>query len=438
MADAVAAVLARHVVAPQALTAALSGGIDSVVLLDLLRRLQPHLGFRLAALHVNHQLSLNARYWADFCLRLCTGWNIPLRIERVSVSRDTGRGVEAAARAVRYSVLATAGTDWVATAHQQDDQIETVFLQLLRGCGPKGIAGMPEVRELEGPAGAVRPRLLRPLLGMDRASIEVYARSRGLEWIDDESNRDKRFARNFLREEILARLAGRFTGYRAAVTRSAEWSREAAQLLDALAEIDQAAATDAQGHISVQTLARLDEARAKNLLRYWLRRQGVATPDSASLSEMLRQLTCADADARVAVAMGPRVIRRFRGHAMVVPRMTVAEDIAWQGEEDVAWGEGRIRFRRACGEGFCASVLERGAGGIRRRRGGERMRLDPARPRRSLKNLLQEAGVPPWDRQTMPLLWCGADLVWVPGVGIAAEYRCGPDEEGWVPRWERN
>jgi tRNA(Ile)-lysidine synthase len=439
LADAVATVLDRFILPAQTLTVALSGGVDSVVLLDVLRRLQPRFAFRLMALHVDHQISPKSGRWAAFCGHLCTDWNIPLRIESVCVPRDTGHGLEAAARAARYRVLARTDTDWVVAAHQQDDQVETVLFNLLRGSGPRGVAAMAAVRELATLPRTARPLLLRPMLAITRDRIETYARWRGLEWIVDDSNCDTRLTRNFLRGRILPHLARHFPGYRTTVTRSAEWSREAAYLLDVLAEIDHAQAADSDGRLDVHAVAQMEAPRARNLLRYWLRRNGVGMPNSALLGEGLRQLTTAGPDARVVINIGGRAIRRYRGWAAltdsVVP--TNLEDRAWNGEDILAWGEGRIVFRKVRGAGIDATRLRHGAIRVTRRRGGERLRIDPSRPRRTLKNLLQESGVPAWERQSLPLLWCDDDLVWVPGVGIAAEYRCEPQVEGWLPRWEK-
>ena len=437
-ADAAAAVLARHLSPGQDLTVALSGGIDSVVLLDVLCRLQGRLDFTLRAVHVDHGISPLSQQWAAFCGALCARRDIPLLVTAVTVARDSGRGLEAAARDARYQAFSALDTDWIVLAHQQDDQVETLLANLLRGAGPHGAAGMPEVRSFEMYGGARRPRLLRPLLGVMRGEIEAYARDRALSWVQDASNADTGFARNFLRHEVVPLLARRFPGCRRTLARSAEWSAEAAQLLDALAQIDAGGAIDTTGRLSIEAMTLLDEARARNLLRYWLRSQGMTMPGAAMLCELRRQLATVKHDNRLRVVVGERAIRCHRGWACVEPAQSpaVPECAKWNGQASMPWGDGKVVFRQTTGEGIAEPLLRRGTATLRARSGGERMRLHATGPHRSLKNLLQEADIPPWQRVSMPLLWCGADLAWVPGIGVAAEFRCAPGEAGLLPDWE--
>ncbi len=437
-AEAAAAVLARHLSPGRDLTVALSGGIDSVVLLDVLCRLQDRFAFMLRAVHVDHGISPLSQQWAVFCGALCARRDIPLQVTAVTVARDSRKGLEAAARDARYRVFSALDTDWIVLAHQQDDQVETLLANLLRGAGPHGAAGMPEVRSFEMRGGAHRPRLLRPLLGVTRGEIEAYARERALSWVEDASNADTGFARNFLRHEVVPLLARRFPGYRRTLARSAEWSAEAALLLDALAQIDAGTGIDATGRLSIEAMTLLDEPRARNLLRHWLRRQGVTMPDAAMLCELRRQLAAAKHDNRLRVVVGERAIRCYRGWACVerIGAAAAPEDRAWSGESMVSWGDGKVVFRQTTGEGIAEPLLRRTTVTLRARSGGERMRLHPTGPHRSLKNLLQEAAIPYWRRTSMPLLWCGADLAWVPGIGVAAEFRCAPGEAGLLPDWE--
>ena len=439
LAGSVAAVLSRYLKADQTLTVAFSGGVDSAVLLDLAHRLQADFGYRLEALHVDHQISPYSAQWAAFCAHSCERREIPLRIETVIVDRDSGRGIEAASRSARYRVFEAAATDWLLTAHNQDDQIETVFLNLLRGTGPLGLGGIPESRDMR-PNGASQRRILRPLLEVDRDSIIAYARWRGLEWIEDESNLDVQLARNFLRHDCLPRLARRFTRFREPVLRSARWAAEASDLLDVLAAVDHDQSTDDQGRLGANALQALGEARGKNLLRYWLRRHGVRPPDARRLAEILRQIVSAATGARINFVVEGWAIRRYRSWIRLTPLEAAGapQSICWNGATRVAWGRDSIGFEKLRGAGISVAALQRSPATIRLRRGGERMRLQSGRPSRSLKNLLQEAGVPPWERPGMPLLWCGDELVWVPAVGIAAEFRCAPGEDGWLPNWVRD
>jgi tRNA(Ile)-lysidine synthase len=433
---AVAAALSLFVRPGQSLTVALSGGVDSVVLLDVVRRSVDGASRTLRALHVDHGLSPDSAQWAAFCGRLCQQWGIPLCVERVRVDLASGRGLEAAAREARYGAFASAGTDWLLTAHNCDDQVETVFLNLLRGAGPRGLAGMPTVGA-ERLGGEDGPRLLRPLLDVPRQAILAYAGARNLGWVEDQSNRDTDFRRNFLRHEILPLLARGFPGFESPLLRGAHWSAEAAELLDVLAAADLQQCRDGQGRVDVRALANMDDVRARNLLRFWLRSQGLRAPDSARLAEILRQLTAAAPDAAVRIDVDGRAVRRYRGWVAVAPIHShrPPQEIPWNGEARVPWAGGAVAFQSVHGAGIDASLLRLGAAALRVRRGHERLRLDAARPRRSLKNLFQEASIPPWEREILPLLWCGGDLVWVAGVGIAAQFRCPPGADGWLPTW---
>jgi len=436
-AGAVGAFLLEHVEPGDRICVGLSGGLDSAVLLDLLVRQRSRFGYHLNAVHVNHQLSPHAGEWARFCGALCEAAGVPLSIRLVEVA-DGGEGLEAAARRARYAAFEELGADALALAHQRDDQAETVLLNLLRGGGILGAAAMPAERALGGHRRALR--VLRPLLGVSRQDILAYALARGLRWVEDESNADTRLARNFLRRDIVPLLERRFPGCSDALARSAGLAADAAGLLDDLARIDLDAGAGCADGLSVAVLRSLTPARAANLLRYWLRGLDVGVPTAARLAEILRQITEARADAAVAVRVGAHVVRRFRGRAVVTRQRPPkpGAPCRWAGEAALPWGEATIRFTAATGAGIRADALARAEVVIRPRSGGETLRLHPARPRRSLKQLFQEAGVPPWQRQGLPVLWSGTDVVWVPGVGIAAEYRCGAGEMGWSVSWERD
>jgi tRNA(Ile)-lysidine synthase len=284
MLAACAAALAEQVAAGQNLTLALSGGVDSVTLLHLLHRLAPAAGYELAAIHVNHGLSAKAEQWVEFCATLCQAKGIPLTIERVVVERASRDGLEAAARRARHAAFARAYGDFVVLGHHRGDQAETLLFNLLRGTGLAGSAAMaPRQR-----------RLLRPLLAVSRAEIETYAREQGLDWIDDESNRDTGFSRNFLRHEILGPLNRRFPAAEKNLAAATGRFGEAVTLLDDLARIDIADQLDFP--LAVETLASLSEPRARNVLRYLLARRGVGIPGEARLVEALRQLLAAGQD----------------------------------------------------------------------------------------------------------------------------------------------
>ena len=371
----------------QRVAVALSGGIDSVVLLHLFKD-HP----RISAIHVHHGLSANADAWAKFCTRLCKRWNVPLAVRRVKV-KPSGRGLEAAAREARYRAFGREKADVIALAHHLDDQAETVLMNLLRGAGVRGASGMAPLARFEG------KMIARPLLEVNRHSIEEYARVHELEWVDDESNADETLTRNFVRRRLGPIIETRFPQWKQSLARAA---RHFAQRDD----------------------------RANRLLREFLKAKGLKAPSEAKLVEMLKQLT--SGSSRTRLQHDGKTLRVYRNRLLADPatqgRFT---PLAWKGERKLqipALG-GELRFTP--GDGIASKHLKEGSFQLRLRSGGERLQLHPRRPRRTLKNLFQEAGIPSWARERTPLLFRGDDLVWVPGLGVDVRYQ----GRGLTPEW---
>ena len=440
---------------------AFSGGMDSVVLLHALSRHQRawrgaegDAPFVLSAVHVHHGLSPRADGWADFCAEVCGRLGVALDVVRVDVPRDSGEGLEAAARRCRYRVFSEVDADWLVLAHHRDDQAETVLLNLLRGAGVAGVAGMPAMRA-QGGRGAPCAWLVRPLLGVPRAAIEVYAAEHGLRWVDDESNGDRHFRRNFLRHEVLPALEDRFPGASRALARAAGHFAEAAHLLDQLAALDADAARLPSGRIGLAAFNGLPPERARNLLRHVWADAGFRMPEARWLEEVRRQLATADAESETCVATPDGELRIYRGELYCLPhrRPLPRSPVVWRGETELPWSAGKVRFEESIGVGIARHWLVGGSANgdvgrlmpmavqadsrveLRTRQGGERFRPQAGRPRRALRNLLQEAAVPPWERAQMPLLWIGDRLVWVGGLGVDAGFACAPGEPGLMPVW---
>ena len=418
------------------LVVGLSGGVDSVVLLHALAGLRAMLGLRVRALHVHHGLSANADAWAQFCEAFCAELGIELALERIAVDRESALGTEAAARELRYGAFRKQCADAVVLAHHQDDQAETVLLQLLRGAGVRGSSAMPPVRVLDEANGL---RLVRPLLGLRRGDILSYAHAAGLRWVEDESNADLAYDRNFVRADIMPRLSARFAGTTATLARAALNFGDAAHLLDELAAID-AEGSVHDDTLEVAALKQLSAARARNLLRWFLQRQGLPTPSRDQLDEALHQALAARLDGRPRVRLGAAWLRRHRGRLQLERAMDERQQHwsrVWTGEAriELPAGLGGITFEAVTGAGLAAERLRARELVIKPRSGGERLRLSPKRPSRTLKNLLQEASLPHWQRDRLPLLFADTELVWVPGVGIDYRYAAGPGESGVLPRW---
>lgn len=429
--DLVAHVSSRIAQLPPAsrrLTLALSGGVDSVVLLDILAGLREPLDIHLAAFHLNHGISRHADEWQSFCADLCARLGVVYSSASVSLEKQPGESLEAVAREARYGEFARLDADYVVLAHHLDDQAETVLLQLLRGAGLRGLSAMPELR---GSRGA--PALLRPLLEISRAKVIEYAARRGLAWIDDDSNANLAFDRNFLRHRIFPELEPRFPGYRQALLRASRHAAESQALLDEMAAADGKNACE-DGSLAVAALCALPALRAKNLLRWFLDRQGVRVPSAARLEEILRQAIEARVDAQVEIAAGDKRVCRYRGRLYVVAavNLDIPADcrVNWAFQDCLEIPGGMLHFDFCQGEGISLAKLRAAPVTVRFRHGQAWLRPDCRRPSRSLKNLFQESAIPPWQRPRIPLLFSGERLVWAAGIGVDCDYRAAAGEAG--------
>jgi tRNA(Ile)-lysidine synthase len=271
---------------------------------------------------------------------------------------------------------------------------------------------------------------------MARADLRDYAQAHGLAWVDDESNRDTRYRRNALRQQVMPLLASHFPGAGATLARAAALQVDAAELLDDLARLDAPEAI-AGDRLDCAALARLTLPRARNLLRHFIEQQGQTMPSARRLNEALHQLRSAQADARVQVGLGAVELWRFRGGAYLVPIAPVAAaPVRWQGEAEI-WVPAagvRVHLDAVTGAGLKRDVLMSGEVTLGVRQGGERLRLHVGGPHRSLKNLLQEHAIPPWQRGRLPLLWCNGQLAWAADIGFDADLSAVPGEPGVLPR----
>jgi tRNA(Ile)-lysidine synthase len=286
-----------------------SGGLDSTVLLHLLTRTSKEEAITLSALHVHHGLSPNAHAWERHCAAACDIWRVPLRVAQVTVNRAPRTSLEEEARRSRHQAFADVDAEVIALAQHADDQAETVLLQLLRGAGPKGLAGMPLLKPM---APGSRISLLRPLLAFTRAQLESYAKAHALAWIEDESNQDDSLKRNFLRNRVMPLLREAFPAPAETFGRSARHQAEAAQLLDALADIDLQAAADGD-MLRVQVLLEGDDARLKNALRRWLELASLRQPSEARLAALVRALRESSNDTRLRWEHEGRCVIRVKG-----------------------------------------------------------------------------------------------------------------------------
>lgn len=411
---------------------AFSGGLDSTVLLHALWSVREQHGTPIVAVHVNHALQAEAARWQAHCRRFAEGLGIELHERTIDVPANDSRGIEAAARELRYRVLAglTRPGDRVLTAHHEDDQAETLLLNLLRGSGPAGLAGIGRRQ----PLGA--GLLLRPLVDISRAEIAAYAAAHALTWCEDPSNADSRFDRNFLRREILPALRRRWPAVSARLARSAGLLAESAELEADLAALDLAALGE-PARLSAAALAALSSARQRNVLRHALRHLGLPPAPASRLEQVVREVIPAPEDARPLVRWPGAEVRRYRGRVYLLPESQhlvgpEAEVLRADGRA-VRLGTtlGRLVLQDKAGGGIDPALAGEGLR-IAFRTGGEKFRPAGRGHTHPLKKLLQEAGVVPWMREFLPLLYAGDRLVAVGDLWIADDARRAP---GYAVRW---
>lgn len=409
-----------------------SGGLDSTVLLHWLSTQQAKLGFELSAIHVHHGLSPNADAWAEHAQRFAQSLGITCQVARVSLSNLAGQGIEGGARKARYAAFAQQDCDAILLAHHQNDQSETLLINLLRGSGPAGLAAMPASRALNN-----QIELLRPLLQLPREALLEYALQHQLEWIEDESNQNTNFKRNQIRHELVPLLERINPKAITTIARSAIHQADAAAILleRAIEDLNTCQQGDA---LVLAKLEQLSAPRQRSLLHYWLSTHAI-TLELRAFDELLRVAFTAAKDSCPALVWRNAAIRRYRDELYVTraslepgPELNrKLSDAAvipeWFGE--LEWVQSEM--------GIAEIHLQNGYR-IAGRYGGEQLKLAHNRPTRSLKAHCQALGIAPWLRETTPLIYINQQLAAVPGLGVHAEFQAQAGQTGWLPIWKPN
>ncbi len=437
----IAAVLAAVVPDDARLVVAFSGGLDSTVLLHALRQSQVAGHFR--AVHVNHGLHADAAAWAEHCRELCAAWNIPFACLSVTVETAGGAGPEAQARAARYAALAAnlAADEVLLTAHHQQDQLETVLLALLRGAGVHGLAAMPARRQHQGMT------LVRPLLEFTRTELEAAAIAARLHWLEDPSNLDATFDRNYLRHRIVPLLEQRWPAAARSAARTARLAADAMSMLDEVAAADCGSALR-DNCLELTCLRSLSAARQRNLLRWTCRRLDLTVPSETQLDDALQSLLSKRPDAEPLAAWPGVRIRRYRGWLWFYNESNDPGAAEAAGHTDVQhWNprnalqlgpvRGNLAIAGAAEPGIAANHLD-GDWQVRFRTGGEQLRPGPRARRRDLKKLLQEAGVLPWMRGHIPLIYLDENLLAAGDLWLNADHPAVSSNGGLAVQWRNH
>lgn len=423
---------------------AYSGGLDSTVLLHLMA--QSKYKKQLTAVHINHGLMPDADKWARHCQQTCQQLDVPIHVEKVAVNKQHPQGPEAAAREARYGALlkhTTTKTIFL-TGHHQDDQAETMLLQLFRGAGPAGLAAMPMVSAF------ANARLARPLLNINRQEIQDYANKENLNWIEDQSNQDKRYSRNYLRHEVMPVIQKNWPGISQQLARGASHQAEATELLKKLAAQDLLTCSEIINEspddkfLNLEKVLQLDTLNLKNMLRYFIHTRGIPVPGNKQLNHIVSQIGRPSLSGQQQISWQGGECRLYRGllsisHPFqVIDRKTrLSWDLWDEGNSNepvkplVLPGSGRVlSASRGLGTGLSVARLQQGPITVRFRQGGESCLLPGRGHHHKLKKLFQEAGIPPWERPRLPLIYVGEELAAVADKWVCAPFDAQKNEAG--------
>ena len=414
---------------------AYSGGLDSHVLLHVCHSLN----LPIRAIHVHHNLQSVADDWVTHCQQVCLQLNVSLEVLYVDATAQARQSPEDAARIVRYAALVNAmqAGETLLTGQHADDQSETFLLQLMRGASAAGLAAMPLQRSL----GSVIQQ--RPLLTFSRDEIEAYANANKLKWIEDPSNQDTAFDRNFIRQRVLPILKERWPALNSSLSHTVNVQQENLEILEAMAAIDLAnVSMQSQTCLSIPKLLQLSIVRQKNALRFWVKQNSPHQPTRKLLDEIHNAVLSASEDARPCVKWGKSEIRRYQNSLYLLPQTEVfdsTQSFIWQADSELEMdGVGILTRQITPG----SHVLKQAPGlkqayldlplQISFRQGGERIQLVGHSQSRRLKSLFQEAGIAPWQRQKIPLIYCEEKLIAVSNLWIAAGSEAAEGEDGWL------
>ncbi len=409
---------------------AYSGGVDSHVLVFALSRLRQQLSeIDIRVVHVDHQLSPLSSQWSEHCRQVCQQLQFPSQCIVVDAKAASGESPEAKAREARYQAFKSilTASDCLLTAHHQDDQAETLLLQLLRGSGPRGLAAMPRYSQLgEG-------LLCRPLLDLSREQIHQYAQSNQLQWIDDISNDNPAFDRNFLRLQVIPLIKQRWPAMAKTVSRSAQLCADTIEIIDTIANEDLQHVMDGSNErLSISRLQSLSRERQHNVVRAWLDRLHLPCPSQRTLHHIWSQVIETLPESTPCLQWPGAEVRRYRDHLFAMtamPEFDSSQRLMWSLEQSVAIaGVGQLKAIPAISRGLSQQLQQPVT--IRFRQGGERCKLPKRGGEHSLKNVFQELGIVPWMRERIPLIYVRDQLAAIGDLLICEGFEAGKDEAG--------
>ena len=419
------------------LVIALSGGLDSMVLLHALCELvkDKRVVAKIRAVHVNHRLHKDADNWEIFCVERCAALNVPIIVERLQqgLLKEGESNLEHKARKERYKVFESAiGQDCcMILAHHLDDQLETLFFRLNRGAGIRGLTAVPQNRELGS------TKIFRPLLGISRKSLQQYAESQNLQWVEDSSNANMSYDRNFLRHEVLPKIEKRWPNYRKS------WSKSLKIISDAHSILEEIAATDlsllslkSQNKLNLDLLLRLPRERQRNVIKYWVGKVAKKEIGWSKLQYIVNDALPFVRESNIETEIDDYRIRSFKDKLYLLRKFgRLPEECDWDlkaSKKLSLLNNGVLLAEETVGLGFSKKLVDKVQ--IRFRQGGEAFSMS-GRPRKSLKKIFQEARIEPWLRPRIPLIYCKDELICVVGIGISEKALANKAETGFILTW---
>lgn len=416
----IASALTRHN-APRHIYIGYSGGIDSHVLLHLCASI-PALKDKITAVYVHHGLQAEAGSWARHCEKTAQALDLDFKVLRVQAAAKPGESPEEAARNARYNALKSLmiTDDILLVAQHREDQLETVLLQLFRGGGLRGLSGIPRSMTF-GPG-----VLLRPLLDVAKQAIDDYAKAHALAWVEDPSNQRNDYDRNFLRNDIVPLLKQRWPALDKTVARSAGHCADAERVIvEVVDDLMAAIFNAADSTLDISRLTAYPPLRQKLLIRQWFRRLGLKMPAQRVVERIQSEVLAAREDGDPVLVGSGYCIRRYRNKLYCLPpvEQEIPLDTCWLNGETSLRITNRHRLAyMPASTGILRERWESACVEVRFRSGGEKIRLPKRSGRHALKKLFQEAGIPPWEREMMPLVYLDDRLAAVGDRWISAEF----------------
>jgi tRNA(Ile)-lysidine synthase len=412
---------------------AYSGGMDSSVLLHMVFSNREKIGKSFGVVYVDHGIQEDSLGWGDFCKTQCDYYGLCFTKININEKVPKGSSIEAWAREKRYELIGQVmnKNDLLFTAHHQDDQVETFFLQALRGAGPRGLSSMPLFKDITN---AIH---VRPLLNYSRSELKFYAKEKKLSWQEDSSNTDTKFDRNYLRNKVIPAFEKRWPSYRKTISRLIVHQQECASLMSEIGLQDLKIVSHKK-QLNLNMLRDLSVARQKNIIFIWLQKLQIETPNSKHINQIVSDLINTKSDNANCINWRTVEIRKYKNLLYAYKRTHKNVDninLKWDISRPLKIMDEILIAKTQIGNGLSKKSIENKNIRVQYRIGGEKLRLNNTTKSKTVKQLFQERGVLPWERDSFPMIYVNGVLIAIPGICIDIDYAAADDEPSWKIVW---